>query len=66
MNSVLLLALAIGVVAAGVIFAARVIQRPQRRKHRRERAARHAAKLQLWNKLFTRHNRPLLTDQRKR
>ena len=64
MDSALLFALAIGAVAAGVIFVARAIERPQRRKRRRERASRHAAKLQLWNKLFTRHNRRLLTDQR--
>lgn len=64
MESVLLLALAIGAVAAVAIFAARAIQRPQRRIRRRQRAARHAANVRLWKKLFARHDRRLLTDQR--
>ena len=61
---VLLLALAIGVVMAVAVFAARAVQRPQRRIRRRQRAARHAANVRLWNKLFARQDRRLLTDQR--
>lgn len=64
MESVLLFTLAIGVIAAAAIFVMRAIQQPQRRKRRRERAARHAANVRLWNRLFARHDRRLLTDQR--
>jgi hypothetical protein len=63
-ESVLVLALAIGGVAGMVIFAMRAIRRPQRRKRRHQRAARHAANVRLWNRLFARHDRRLLTDQR--
>jgi hypothetical protein len=56
--------LVIGTVAGVAIVGARVIQRPQRRKRRRQRAARHAANVRLWNKVFARHDRRLLTDQR--
>jgi hypothetical protein len=63
-ETILLFALAIGAVAGGAIFGARVIQRPQRRKRRRQRAARHAANVRLWNKVFARQDRRLLTDQR--
>ncbi|WP_066812890.1 hypothetical protein [Sphingomonas asaccharolytica] len=64
MESVLLFALAFGAVAGAAILVMRVLQQPQRRKRRRERAARHAANVRLWNRLFARHDRPLLTDQR--
>jgi len=63
-GSILLLALPIGAVAGAAIFGTRAIQRPQRRKRRRERAARHAANVRLWNKVFARKDRRLLTDQR--
>jgi hypothetical protein len=63
-ESVLLFALAIGAVAEAAIFVMRALQQPQRRKRRRERAARHAANVRLWNRLFGRHDRRLLTDQR--
>lgn len=64
MESVLLFTLAIGAMAGAAIFVMRAIQQPQRRKRRRERAARHAANVRLWNRLFARHDRRLLTDQR--
>lgn len=64
MESVLLFALAIGAIAGVAIVVMRAIRQPQRRKRRRERAARHAANVRLWNKLFARHDRRLLTDQR--
>ena|GEM_PF-2648957 len=64
MESVLLFILAIGAVAGAAILVMRAIQQPQRRKRRRERAARHTANVRLWNKLFARHDRRLLTDQR--
>jgi peptidoglycan/LPS O-acetylase OafA/YrhL len=64
MESVLLLALAIGAMVGAAIFVMRAIQRPQRRKRRHQRAARHAANVRLWNRLFARHDRRLLTDQR--
>lgn len=54
------------VLAVVMLVAVRVVQQERRRKRRRDRAARHAAQLRLWDKLFTRHNRRLLTDQRKR
>jgi hypothetical protein len=63
-ESVLLLALAIGAVVGAVIFTTRAIRRPHRRKRRHQRAARHAANVRLWNRLFGRHDRRLLTDQR--
>jgi hypothetical protein len=63
-ESVLVLALAIGAVVGTVIFAMRAIRRPQRRKRRHQRAARHAANVRLWNRLFARYDRRLLTDQR--
>ncbi|MGN6817519.1 MAG: hypothetical protein ACTHJR_02475 [Sphingomonas sp.] len=55
---------AASVLAVAMLFAVRLIQLDRHRKRRRRRAARHAAQLRLWNKLFTRHGRPLLTDQR--
>lgn len=61
---VLLLALAVGAVAAVAISVMRAIQRPRRRQRRRQRAARHAVNVRLWNRLFARHDRRLLTDQR--
>ena len=64
MESVLLLILVIGAVAGAAIFVMRARQQRQRRKRRRERAARHAANVRLWNRLFARHDRRLLTDQR--
>lgn len=64
MESVLLFALAIGAVAGAAIFVMRAVQEPQRRKRGRERAARHAANVRLWNKLFARRDQRLLTDQR--
>ena len=64
MESVLLFTLAIGAMAGAAILAMRAIQQPQRRKRRRERAARHVANVRLWNRLFARHDRRLLTDQR--
>lgn len=64
MESVLLFALMIGAIAGVAIVVMRAIRQPQRRKRRRERAARHAANVRLWNKLFARHDRRLLTDQR--
>lgn len=64
MESVLLFTLTIGVIAGAAIFVMRVLRQPQRRKRRRERAARHAANVRLWNRLFARHDRRLLTDQR--
>jgi peptidoglycan/LPS O-acetylase OafA/YrhL len=63
-ESVLLFILAIGAIAGAAILVMRAIQQPQRRKRRRERAARHAANVRLWNRLFARHDRRLLTDQR--
>ena len=61
------IALAAALLLAAVMLAAvRLVQRDRRRKRRRDRAARHAAQLRLWDKLFTRHNRRLLTDQRQR
>jgi len=63
-ESVLLFTLAIGAIAGAAILVMRAIQQPQRRKRRRERAARHAANVRLWNRLFARHDRRLLTDQR--
>jgi hypothetical protein len=63
-ESVLLLALLIGAVVVTAVVAVRAIQRPQRLKRRRERAARHAVNVRLWNRLFVRHGRRLLTDQR--
>jgi peptidoglycan/LPS O-acetylase OafA/YrhL len=63
-ESVLLFILAIGAVAGAAILVMRAIQQPQRHKRRRERAARHAANVRLWNRLFARHDRRLLTDQR--
>jgi peptidoglycan/LPS O-acetylase OafA/YrhL len=61
---VLLFILAIGAIAGAAILVMRAIQQPQRRQRRRERAARHAANVRLWNSLFARHDRRLLTDQR--
>jgi len=63
-ESVLLFVLVIGAMAGAAIFVMRARQQPQRRKRRRERAARHAANVRLWNRLFARHDRRLLTDQR--
>jgi len=63
-ETVLLFILAIGAVAGAAILVMRAIQQPQRRQRRRERAARHAANVRLWNRLFARHDRRLLTDQR--
>jgi len=63
-ESVLLFTLAIGAMAGAAIFVMRVLQQPRRHKRRRERAARHAANVRLWNRLFGRHDRRLLTDQR--
>jgi len=63
-ESVLLFALLIGAVAGAAIFVMRARQRPQRRKRRCERAARHAANVRLWNSLFGRRDQRLLTDQR--
>jgi peptidoglycan/LPS O-acetylase OafA/YrhL len=59
-----LLALVIVAVVMTAILVMRAIQQPQRRKRRRERAARHAANVRLWNRLFARHDWRLLTDQR--
>lgn len=64
MESVLLLALVIGAMVVTANVAVRAIQRPQRRKRRRQRAARHAGNVRLWNRLFARDDRRLLTDQR--
>jgi len=63
-ESVLLVILAIAAMTGVAILVRRAIQQPQRRKRRRERAARHAANVRLWNRLFARHDRRLLTDQR--
>jgi peptidoglycan/LPS O-acetylase OafA/YrhL len=63
-ESVLLFILAIGAVAGAAILVMRAIRQPQRRKRRRARAVRHAANVRLWNRLFARHDRRLLTDQR--
>jgi hypothetical protein len=60
----LLLALVIGAMVVTAIVAVRAVQRPKRHKRRRQRAARHAFNVRLWNKLFARHDRRLLTDQR--
>jgi len=63
-ESVLLFVLVIGAAVGAAIFVIRARQQPQRRKRRRERAARHAANVRLWNSLFGRRDRRLLTDQR--
>jgi len=47
-----------------MLLAVRLSQRGRRRRRRRDRAVRHAAQLRLWDRLFTRHNRRLLTDKR--
>jgi hypothetical protein len=60
----LLLASVIGAMVVAAIVVVRAIQRPQRHKRRRQRAARHAANVRLWNKVFARQDRRLLTDQR--